>query len=99
MTKECRFKKRDLAKGIQRQAMPKLDEDEQINILESVEEGFILATTCQDSNEDLELWILDSACTSDVSGDKKKFAKLSKNNPVNLRLADDSVVKSSESGM
>ncbi|KAF0689405.1 hypothetical protein As57867_019079, partial [Aphanomyces stellatus] len=77
---ECRFKKRDLAKGITRKCMP-TDED-QINILQhddDDDEGFILATLGDVPLSDIEdAWILDSACTADVTGNKALFTKLAR---------------------
>ncbi|KAF0687987.1 Aste57867_20336 [Aphanomyces stellatus] len=60
---ECRFKKRDLAKGITRKCIP-IEGEDQINILkhDDDDEGFILATTDESPRSDIEdAWILDSA--------------------------------------
>ncbi|RHZ18969.1 hypothetical protein DYB37_013574 [Aphanomyces astaci] len=43
-------------------------------------------------------WILDSACTADVTGDKTKFKKLSRCGPVTLSLADNSTMTAKYSG-
>ncbi|KAF0684094.1 hypothetical protein As57867_023836, partial [Aphanomyces stellatus] len=89
---ECRFKKRDLAKGITRKCMP-TDED-QINILQhddDDDEGFILATLGDVPLSDIEdAWILDSACTADVTGNKALFTKLARTQPSTMQLADNS---------
>ncbi|KAF0688110.1 Aste57867_20271 [Aphanomyces stellatus] len=81
---ECRFKKRDLAKGISRKSIP-IEGEDQINILkhdDDTDEGFILATTDVSPRSDIEdAWILDSACTADVTGDKTLFAKLARTRP------------------
>ena len=93
---ECRFKKRDLAKGIQRKCMP--IEDQEINVLEHTdEEGFILMTNLGCSNLS-DYWILDSACTADVSGDKTFFTKLSRNGQATLKMANDDTIKSTQCG-
>jgi len=94
-TIECRFKKRDIAKGIYRKCLP--NEDEELNVLQHTDEGFILATSAADVDLS-DVWILDSACTTDVSGDKNQFVKLSKNGLVTLKLANNASVKSSQSG-
>ncbi|RHY20854.1 hypothetical protein DYB32_009947, partial [Aphanomyces invadans] len=88
---DCRFKKRDVAKGIQRKCLP-LPEEHQVNIIEATDEGFILATTHDAVDDFSDGWILDSACTADVTGDKSKFSKLSKCGAVTLRLADNSAL-------
>ncbi|RHY46049.1 hypothetical protein DYB38_010918 [Aphanomyces astaci] len=93
---ECRFKKRDLAKGIRRKCLP-TPEDHEVNILGDTDQGFILATT-QVSIDFSDGWILDSACTADVTGDKTKFKKLSRCGPVTLSLADNSTVTANHSG-
>ncbi|KAH9171697.1 hypothetical protein AeNC1_017769, partial [Aphanomyces euteiches] len=54
---ECRYKKRDVTKGIQRKCLP--NDDEEINVLEQAEEGFILVTTDQDRLDIGNKWILD----------------------------------------
>ncbi|KAF0731843.1 hypothetical protein Ae201684P_005852 [Aphanomyces euteiches] len=93
---ECRFKKRDVAKGIQRKCMP--SEDQEINVLEHTgEEGFILVTSLERSDLS-DYWILDSACTADISGDKAFFTKLSRNGRVMLKIADDDSIKSTQCG-
>ncbi|KAF0685382.1 hypothetical protein As57867_022644, partial [Aphanomyces stellatus] len=97
---ECRFKKRDLAKGISRKCIPIED---QINILkhdDDADEGFILATTDDSPRSDIEdAWILDSACTADVTGDKTLFAKLARTRPSTMQLADNTTVQSTHMGM
>ncbi|RHY99951.1 hypothetical protein DYB31_004432 [Aphanomyces astaci] len=93
---ECRFKKRDLAKGIRRKCLP-TPEDHEVNILGDTDQGFILATT-QVSIDFSDGWILDSARTADVTGDKTKFKKLSRCGPVTLSLADNSTVTANYSG-
>ena len=93
---ECRFKKRDVAKGVQRKCLPP-PEEHQVNILEATEDGFILATT-HDAIDFSDGWILDSACTADVTGDKTKFSKLSSCGAVTLRLADDSALTAFHNG-
>ncbi|KAF0689588.1 Aste57867_18977 [Aphanomyces stellatus] len=45
-----------------------------------------------------DTWILDSACTDDVTGNKNIFDKLSRSGVVRLRLADSSVVELSQCG-
>ncbi|RHY19642.1 hypothetical protein DYB32_010366, partial [Aphanomyces invadans] len=92
-----RFKKRDVAKGIQRKCLP-LPEEHQVNIVEATDEGFILATTHDAVDDFSDGWILDSACTADVTGDKSKFSKLSKCGAVTLRLADNSALTANHSG-
>ncbi|KAF0688205.1 Aste57867_20164 [Aphanomyces stellatus] len=91
---DCRFKKRDLAKGITRKCMP-TDED-QINILQhddDDDEGFILATLGDVPLSDIEdAWILDSACTADVTENKALFTKLARTQPSTMQLADNSTV-------
>jgi len=91
---ECRFKKRDLAHGVKRDHMP--TEDEEVNVLEKVEEGFALAT-CNDIDLS-DVWIIDSACTVDVTGNKNLFSNLSRSGLVRLKLADNSVVESTQGG-
>ncbi|CAK4784146.1 unnamed protein product, partial [Aphanomyces euteiches] len=54
---ECRYKKRDVTKGIQRKCLP--NDDEEVNVLEQAEEGFILVTTDQDRLDIGNKWILD----------------------------------------
>ncbi|KAH9120170.1 hypothetical protein AeMF1_007526, partial [Aphanomyces euteiches] len=93
---ECRYKKRDVTKGIQRKCLP--NEDEEINVLEQAEEGFILVTTDQDRLDIGNKWILDSGCTTDVTGDKTLFSKLTRSGQVSLRMANDTSVKSTQSG-
>ncbi|KAF0712004.1 hypothetical protein As57867_004929, partial [Aphanomyces stellatus] len=93
---ECRFKKRDLAKGITRKCIP-IEGEDQINILQhdDDDEGFILATTDESPRSDIEdAWILDSACTADVTGDKTRFAKLARTRPSTMQLADNTTVQS-----
>ncbi|KAH9101741.1 hypothetical protein AeMF1_021597 [Aphanomyces euteiches] len=92
---ECRYKKRDVAKGIQRKCLP--NDDEEINVLEQAE-GFILVTTDQDRLDIGNKWILDSGCTTDVTGDKTLFSKLTRSGQVSLRMANDTSVKSTQSG-
>ncbi|RQM20205.1 hypothetical protein B5M09_012772 [Aphanomyces astaci] len=70
------FKKRDLAKGNRGKCLP-TPEDHEVNILDDIDQGFILATT-QIFIDFSDGWILDSACTADVTGDKTKFKKLSR---------------------
>ncbi|KAF0689299.1 hypothetical protein As57867_019176, partial [Aphanomyces stellatus] len=98
---ECRFKKRDLAKGITRKCMP-TDED-QINILQhddDDDEGFILATLGDVPLSDIEdAWILDSVCTADVTGNKALFTKLARTQPSTMQLADNSTVHSMHVGL
>ncbi|KAF0683728.1 Aste57867_24238 [Aphanomyces stellatus] len=98
---ECRFKKRDLAKGITRKRMP-TDED-QINILQhddDDDEGFILATLGDVPLSDIEnAWILDSACSADVTGNKALFTKLARTQPSTMQLADNSTVQSMHVGL
>ncbi|KAH9114804.1 hypothetical protein AeMF1_008350 [Aphanomyces euteiches] len=90
------FKKRDVAKGIQRKCMP--SEDQEINVLEHTgEEGFILVTSLERSDLS-DYWILDSACTADISGDKAFFTKLSRNGRVMLKIANDDSIKSTQCG-
>ncbi|KAH9102924.1 hypothetical protein AeMF1_020612, partial [Aphanomyces euteiches] len=93
---ECRYKKRDVTKGIQRKCLP--NDDEEINVLEQAEEGFILVTTDQDRLDIGNKWILDSGCTTDVTGDKTLFSKLTRSGQVSLRMANDTSVKSTQSG-
>ncbi|KAF0711174.1 hypothetical protein As57867_005351, partial [Aphanomyces stellatus] len=97
---ECRFKKRDLAKGISRKCIPIED---QINILkhdDDADEGFILATTDDSPRSDIEdAWILDSACTADVTGNKALFTKLARTQPSTMQLADNSTVQSMHVGL
>ncbi|KAF0706283.1 hypothetical protein As57867_006760, partial [Aphanomyces stellatus] len=93
---ECRFKKRDLAKGITRKCIP-IEGEDQINILQhdDDDEGFILATTDESPRSDIEdAWILDSACTADVTGDKTRFAILARTRPSTMQLADNTTVQS-----
>jgi gag-polypeptide of LTR copia-type len=92
---ECRFKKRDMAKGIHRKCLP--TKDAELNVLQHTEEGFILATST--AKVDLSgVWIVDSACTADVSGDKSQFCKLFRNGLVTLKLANNASVTSNQSG-
>ncbi|KAF0710961.1 Aste57867_5433 [Aphanomyces stellatus] len=95
------IKKRDLAKGITRKCMP-TDED-QINILQhddDDDEGFILATLGDVPLSDIEdAWILDSACTADVTGNKALFTKLARTQPSTMQLADNSTVQSMHVGL
>ncbi|KAF0689410.1 hypothetical protein As57867_019077, partial [Aphanomyces stellatus] len=99
---ECRFKKRDLAKGISRKCIP-IEGEDQINILkhdDDADEGFILATTDDSPRSDIEdAWILDSACTADVTGDKTLFVKLARTRPSTMQLADNTTVQSMHMGM
>ncbi|RHY39537.1 hypothetical protein DYB38_012090, partial [Aphanomyces astaci] len=97
---ECRYKKRDLAKGVQQKCMP-VEDDDQINVLQhDEEEGFILATTDDIPRSDLEgVWILDSACTADVTGNKTLFTKLARTQMSALQLADNSTVQSMHMGL
>ncbi|RHY97780.1 hypothetical protein DYB37_012693 [Aphanomyces astaci] len=74
-----RFKKRDLAKGNRGKCLP-TPEDHEVNILDDIDQGFILVTT-QIFIDFSDGWILDSACTADVTGDKTKFKKLSRCGP------------------
>ncbi|KAF0707811.1 hypothetical protein As57867_006518, partial [Aphanomyces stellatus] len=98
---ERRFKKRDLAKGNTRKCMP-TDED-QINILQhddDDDEGFILATLGDVPLLDIEdAWILDSACTADVTENKALFTKLARTQPSTMQLADNSTVQSMHVGL
>ncbi|KAF0701771.1 hypothetical protein As57867_007830, partial [Aphanomyces stellatus] len=97
---ECRFKKRDLAKGITRKCIP-IEGEDQINILQHDDDDeFILATTDESPRSDIEdAWILDSACTADVTGDKTLFAKLARTRPSTMQLADNTTVQSMHMGM
>ncbi|CAK4782601.1 unnamed protein product, partial [Aphanomyces euteiches] len=49
-------------------------------------------------NDDMLEWILDSGCTTDVTGDKTLFSKLTRSGQVSLRMANDTSVKSTQSG-
>ncbi|RHZ10627.1 hypothetical protein DYB37_013890, partial [Aphanomyces astaci] len=89
---ECRLKKKDIEKGVHRR-FPKPDEE--VNVVEALEEGFCLATTTDCWYDG---WILDSACTVDVTGNKLLFSKLRSNNAVSLNLADNTQVKAKQSG-
>ncbi|CAK4789945.1 unnamed protein product, partial [Aphanomyces euteiches] len=93
---KLRYKKRDVTKGIQRKCLP--NDDEEVNVLEQAEEGFILVTTDQDRLDIGNKWILDSGCTTDVTGDKTLFSKLTRSGQVSLRMANDTSVKSTQSG-
>ncbi|RHY75756.1 hypothetical protein DYB26_011516 [Aphanomyces astaci] len=97
---ECRYKKRDLAKGVQRKCMP-IEGDDQINVLQhDEEEGFILATIDDIPRSDLEdVWILDSACTAHVTGNKALFTKLARTQLFVLQLTDNSTVQSMHLGL
>ncbi|RLO11399.1 hypothetical protein DYB28_010278 [Aphanomyces astaci] len=90
---ECRLKKKDIEKGVHRRSIPKPDEE--VNVVEALEEGFCLATTTDCWYDG---WILDSACTVDVTGNKLLFSKLRSNNAVSLNLADNTQVKAKRSG-
>ncbi|KAF0682487.1 Aste57867_25392 [Aphanomyces stellatus] len=85
---ECRFKKRDLAKGITRKCMPTTNDEEHINILQ------------HDYNDD-EGFISDhiGACTADVTGNKALFTKLARTQQSTLQLADNSTVQSVHLGL
>ncbi|RHY48349.1 hypothetical protein DYB34_011872 [Aphanomyces astaci] len=91
-----KFKKRDLAKGNRGKCLP-TPEDHEVNILDDIDQGFILATT-QIFIDFSDGWILDSACTADVTGDKTKFKKLSRCGHVTLSLVDNSTVTVTHSG-
>ncbi|RHY38977.1 hypothetical protein DYB30_014060, partial [Aphanomyces astaci] len=91
-----KFKKRDLAKGNRGKCLP-TPEDHEVNILDDIDQGFILATT-QIFIDFSDGWILDSACTADVTGDKTKFKKLSRCGPVTLSLVDNATVTATHSG-
>ncbi|RHY25461.1 hypothetical protein DYB32_008296 [Aphanomyces invadans] len=96
---ESRYKKRNLAKGVKRKCMSTQDED-QINVLQHGHEGFILATTDDFTRLSLEdVWILDSACTADVTGNKALITKLVRSQLSALQLADNSTVQSMHTGL
>ncbi|RHY97532.1 hypothetical protein DYB26_011825, partial [Aphanomyces astaci] len=63
-------------------------------------EGFILATTDDIQRSDLEgVWILDSACTTDVTGNKALLTKLARTQLSALQLADNSTVQPMHMGL
>ncbi|KAF0701738.1 hypothetical protein As57867_007838, partial [Aphanomyces stellatus] len=88
------------AKGITRKCIP-IEGEDQINILQHDDDDeFILATTDESPRSDIEdAWILDSACTADVTGDKTLFAKLARTRPSTMQLADNTTVQSTHMGM
>ncbi|KAF0706409.1 hypothetical protein As57867_006741, partial [Aphanomyces stellatus] len=64
------------------------------------DEGFILATLGDVPLSDIEdAWILDSACTADVTGNKALFTKLARTQPSTMQLADNSTVQSMHVGL
>ncbi|RHY42578.1 hypothetical protein DYB34_012134 [Aphanomyces astaci] len=78
-----------------------VEDDDQVNVLQhDEEEGFILATTDDIPPSDLEgVWILDSACTADVTGNKALFTKLARTQLSALLLTDNSTVQSMHMGL
>ncbi|RHY22742.1 hypothetical protein DYB25_010643 [Aphanomyces astaci] len=78
-----------------------IEDDDQINVLQhDEEEGFIPATSDDIPRSDLEcVWILESACTADLTGNKPLFTKLARAQLTALQLADNSTVQSMHMGL